>query len=273
MSEVASVAKASLLDFYGQTSTPANPPANEARMFYDEVANQLKCIDSHGTSVIGGGINAMGNVSGSITIDLSKGNVITMTLTGNVTASSFSNAVASVGQEVTFIITQDGTGFRTFAWPSAVVPSGIAPVPQISPGAVSVLNAVIDGSGNANFVANGPVVVFRQRNTGLTASGGNGQEFSPPAIGIYRVITTASCTTAGTTATMTPKALTAQSTVSGTACNSTSIADTTGAENYGWAYGVGTSSPTTKMGYSWTLTNAIGAAVFQVDCVVEYLGN
>ena len=219
------------------------------------------------------GINAMGNVSGSITIDLSKGNVITMTLTGNVTASSFSNAVASVGQEVTFIITQDGTGFRTFAWPSAVVPSGIAPVPQISPGAVSVLQAVIDGSGNANFAANGPIVVFRQRQTGLTASGGNGQEFSPPAIGIYRVITTASCTTAGTTATMTPKALTAQSTVSGTACNSTSIADTTGAENYGWAYGVGTSSPTTKMGYSWTLTNAIGAAVFQVDCVVEYLGN
>lgn len=40
----------------------------------------------------------------------------TITLTGNVTSSSVSNAVA--GQTITFVITQDGTGGRTFAWPA-----------------------------------------------------------------------------------------------------------------------------------------------------------
>lgn len=39
-----------------------------------------------------------------------------MTLTGNVTSSSVVNGVA--GQHITFCITQDGTGGRTFAWPS-----------------------------------------------------------------------------------------------------------------------------------------------------------
>lgn len=39
----------------------------------------------------------------------------TMTLTGNVTSSSVSNPTA--GQEMCFIITQDGTGGHTFAWP------------------------------------------------------------------------------------------------------------------------------------------------------------
>jgi hypothetical protein len=40
----------------------------------------------------------------------------TMTLTGNVTSSTVTNPIA--GQRITFIITQDGTGGRTFAWPS-----------------------------------------------------------------------------------------------------------------------------------------------------------
>src|ERR1700676_4375464 len=39
-----------------------------------------------------------------------------ITLTGNVTSSTVSNPTA--GQEITFIITQDGTGGRTFAWPA-----------------------------------------------------------------------------------------------------------------------------------------------------------
>jgi hypothetical protein len=40
----------------------------------------------------------------------------TITLTGNVTSSSVTNP--STGQRLTFIITQDGTGGRTFAWPA-----------------------------------------------------------------------------------------------------------------------------------------------------------
>jgi hypothetical protein len=43
---------------------------------------------------------------------------LTITLTGNVTSSSITNPTA--GQIITFIITQDGTGGRTFAYPSNV---------------------------------------------------------------------------------------------------------------------------------------------------------
>ena len=40
----------------------------------------------------------------------------TMTLTGNVTSSTVTNP--TTGQKITFILTQDGTGGRTFAWPA-----------------------------------------------------------------------------------------------------------------------------------------------------------
>jgi hypothetical protein len=43
--------------------------------------------------------------------------VQTITLTGNVTSSSFTNGAA--GKLYTFIICQDGTGGRTFAWGAA----------------------------------------------------------------------------------------------------------------------------------------------------------
>jgi hypothetical protein len=42
--------------------------------------------------------------------------VFTMTLTANVTSSSVTNPIA--GQRIAFILTQDGTGGWTFAWPS-----------------------------------------------------------------------------------------------------------------------------------------------------------
>lgn len=50
--------------------------------------------------------------------DGALGNVFLITLTGNVTGATYSNLVA--GQWYWFIITQDGTGGRTFTWSSAV---------------------------------------------------------------------------------------------------------------------------------------------------------
>jgi hypothetical protein len=47
----------------------------------------------------------------TITPDAANGSVQTVTLTGNVTFSAFSNPVS--GQTITLIITQDGTGSRT----------------------------------------------------------------------------------------------------------------------------------------------------------------
>jgi hypothetical protein len=43
-------------------------------------------------------------------------NSFAITLTGNVTSSTVTNATA--GQTITFIITQDGTGSRSFVWPA-----------------------------------------------------------------------------------------------------------------------------------------------------------
>jgi hypothetical protein len=72
----------------------------------------------------------------------------TMTLTGNVTSSSVTNL--SAGQIITFIITQDGTGGRTFAFPANT--RGASP---IAPDAnlVSVQSFVYDG---AKLRATGP---------------------------------------------------------------------------------------------------------------------
>lgn len=54
--------------------------------------------------------------SATPTFDATKGNAFQITLTGNVTSSTLSNAVA--GQFLFFTVTQDGTGSHTFAWPS-----------------------------------------------------------------------------------------------------------------------------------------------------------
>lgn len=56
--------------------------------------------------------------SATPTFDASKGNTQKITLTGNVTSSTLSNAAA--GQFLYFEICQDATGSRTFVWPSNV---------------------------------------------------------------------------------------------------------------------------------------------------------
>ena len=67
--------------------------------------------------------------------------VFTMTLTGNVTSSTVSNLTA--GQRVIFILTQDGTGSRTFAFPAICKGASL-----IGPdaGSVSVQQFVYDGT-------------------------------------------------------------------------------------------------------------------------------
>jgi hypothetical protein len=219
------------------------------------------------------GINAIGNVSGSgVSIDLSLGNVITMTLTGNVTSSSFANAVASSGEEVTFIITQNGTGGYTFAWPTAVVPVGIAPAPSLAPNSVSVFKAVIDGSGNANFAANGPVTVFRLNNVAVTASQGYETIYTPTALGVYRQSMCITCIATGTTATLSGVLYFNNGNISkaigALACTAVGLTNDANRMVY-----VNASSTAYNFGTAWTLTNAIGTAVYAVEYTIEYLGN
>jgi hypothetical protein len=56
-----------------------------------------------------------------------------LTLTGNVTSSTLTNIIP--GKVITFVIVQDATGGRTFAWPTNVIGAG---TPDTTAGAVSV---------------------------------------------------------------------------------------------------------------------------------------
>lgn len=116
MSEVASVAKASLLDFYGQASTPANPPANEARLYYDSTTDMLVCIDSTGSSIIGGGgggpsVNAQGSGTSAYTAVLGDANNLVTMSDGS--ASTFTippNSSVAFPVGTTLTVIQLGAG-------------------------------------------------------------------------------------------------------------------------------------------------------------------
>jgi len=61
------------------------------------------------------GLNVV-TFSSTPTFDASLGNTQKITLSGNVTSSTLSNATA--GQTINFLICQDATGSRTFVWPT-----------------------------------------------------------------------------------------------------------------------------------------------------------
>jgi hypothetical protein len=79
--------------------------------------------------------------SATPTFDASAALSFKITLTGNVTSSTVTNPTA--GEQITFIITQDGTGSRTFAWPANF--RGASP---IAPDAtlVSIQTFIYDGT-------------------------------------------------------------------------------------------------------------------------------
>lgn len=56
----------------------------------------------------------------TFTVSTSTIQVFTITLTGNVTSSTLTTTLAQNGQDITFNICQDGTGSRTFVWPTNV---------------------------------------------------------------------------------------------------------------------------------------------------------
>lgn len=61
----------------------------------------------------------------SITVDASQSQTFFVTLTGNITGITISNA--DTARRITFIFLQDGTGGRTVAgWPASVLLSGAA---------------------------------------------------------------------------------------------------------------------------------------------------
>jgi hypothetical protein len=78
----------------------------------------------------------LGNVSGTVNIDFTKG-VVRARLTGNTTFAFTNVPAAGTVTAVTLIVVQDGTGGRTVTWPAASdYPGGVVPP------ATTTLNAV-----------------------------------------------------------------------------------------------------------------------------------
>lgn len=91
------------------------------------------------------------------TFDASLGNGFKITLTGNVSSATFSNGVA--GTIYTFQIIQDGTGGRTFVWPTNII-GGMnltaAGLPSIAASAIVVQSFFYDGT-NAYAISAGTI--------------------------------------------------------------------------------------------------------------------
>ena len=61
--------------------------------------------------------NALGNISGTVDINLSNGNYVTATATGNITTLTFSGQAASNASG--FVLELTNGGSYTIAWPAA----------------------------------------------------------------------------------------------------------------------------------------------------------
>ena len=100
--------------------------------------------------VVLGGASTKTNIIGSqatITVDWSKSNYQTMTLTANVAAGGWVFSNYQDGQTLTLKIKQDATGSRTIAANSALKwPGGILGVLSTAPNAEDILVATYDGA-------------------------------------------------------------------------------------------------------------------------------
>jgi hypothetical protein len=106
--------------------------------------------NNRGLKQYGDTLNAFGNTGTSATLDLSAGNFITATLTGNCTFS-FSNPTTNACA-FTLVLTNDGTGGRTITWPAAVIwPSGSIPSRTTSANKTDVYTFFTVNSGSTWF--------------------------------------------------------------------------------------------------------------------------
>jgi len=119
--------------------------------------------------------------SATPTFDAALGSRQDITLTDNVTSSTLSNAAS--GQQIDFLICQDGTGSRTFAWPAAptgavlggmVIGATAGKCSAQSFTVKSMAAVTVQNTGDTVTLAghpfsNGNVVVFNLTANGITA--------------------------------------------------------------------------------------------------------
>jgi hypothetical protein len=98
-------------------------------------------------------INALGNQTGSISIDISAHDTFSVTLTGNLTISSFTNRPSNP-YGFTIITTQDATGGRSITWPTgSKYAGGVAPPITTTANAVDIWNVYTYNSGSFYVVS------------------------------------------------------------------------------------------------------------------------
>ena len=119
------------------------------------LAERLRISSDAGVELTGHSecnINALGNSSGTVTIDFTTANYISCTLTGTTT---FANPTTeSVGQSGSIIITQDGTGSRTASWGSQFKwVGGTAPTLTTTAAAVDRIDYLVVAADTIHAVA------------------------------------------------------------------------------------------------------------------------
>lgn len=95
----------------------------------------------------------LGNVSGTVNIDFTKG-VVRARLTGSTTFAFTSVPAAGTVTAVTLIVVQDGTGGRTVTWPAASdYPGGVIPPATTAVNAVDIWTLFTVDGGTTVYVS------------------------------------------------------------------------------------------------------------------------
>lgn len=96
-------------------------------------------------------IGVVGNVSGSVSVDLNLANVFTYTLTGTTTFTFTNPPAAGTNKPFTLIIRQDATGSRTATFTGAKWTDSIAPVLTTTPNRYDVFTFFTVDGGSSYF--------------------------------------------------------------------------------------------------------------------------
>jgi hypothetical protein len=114
-------------------------------------ANSTDTVNLTGAQTMSGGkrgtVSALGNSSGTITLDMATANNFSMTLNANSTNTLANPSNQTAGQSGTVVITQDATGSRTLAYGSNwKFPAGTAPTLTTTANAVDVLAYYVESA-------------------------------------------------------------------------------------------------------------------------------
>lgn len=111
-------------------------------MFLENGATLKQCINNRGVNP--NVPYAQGNITGAMTFNRVNGELVTATLTGNITPTMTDGVIA--GDEMVLVLTQDGTGSRTSTWPSNFKKAGGSLTLSTGVGAVDVIATRWDGT-------------------------------------------------------------------------------------------------------------------------------